>query len=656
MAVSAMDQDGDWRKFVLAHGWRASQWDLAVVLDRSAAEIERLRRTGACRRLAKAKNFTELFSLWHGRAPTDEEWPAPRKSGVGSSYEWQAPEVALLASLVGRLGVTDIARVLTKRLQQVTGDRGARRTRNSVQTRVNQIGLQASDVVGGITTKQAAREIGSLAVIHHAIHKKQLRPNRVGRLWVIPHDAWKAWKAKRVFPPKGYVRLSAIREALGIRSDKTSEFARMGYIPTATRCIAFGTKGPSTQYGTWYIDAKIAAQLIKDRRAGRAMPWHGKVMPDNVRATFKLWQKRKHPASCKTCAEIWGKRGAPRSFEDYERRYPPLAHGAKRHLTRRWSPGLTMRQVAQLCGCSASRVRRAILNGALTASGQGRRQYVSRTDATRWRARRCPTGEHDRSWISLETARKQYLFTLRELRAFIRQKKLKSKIGTFGASRGVVYVARHQCAQCRERIGFTLQEAALRVGVSVPRLEQLLEGIQWRKATGIPLATVQAVKKRLESCEGYSLEEAATEVKMPIRWIMARIKDGTIKVSRAKWDRRRVYITAPMLGRLKEAKKLPAGRVRLGEEWLRLSDAAGEAGVSAATIMQWSKRRELKRRTSRIGWRYHRDAVRARSRRYWRRVRFHRAEPPEWLRCEMTSQTASATRGCYVKAGMQAAI
>lgn len=626
----------DWQRFVLAYGWRASAWDLAAVVSKTAEEIERIRRTGAGMRLDKAKDFAELFSLWHGRPPNDDEWPAPRKVGVASSYEWQAPEVALLASLVGRLGCDDIARVLTKRLRQITGDPRARRTRNAVQTRINKIGLQSSDVVGGITTKEAAREIGSLAVIHHAIRKKQLRPLRVGRLWVIPRDAWQAWKAKRVLPPKGYIRLSSIREALAIRSDKTSEFARMGFIPTARRCLTYGTNGPSTQYGTWYIDAKVAKQLIKDRRAGRPMPWHGKVIPDNVRATFKLWQKRRHPTSCKTCAEIWGKQGAPRSFADYEVRYPPLAHGAKRHLTRPWSPGLTMRQVAQMCGCSASRVRRAILNGALTVSREGRCHYVSRTDAARWRARRCPTGEHDRSWISLETARKQYMFTRHQLQGFIKSKKLKSRTGTFGAARNVMYVSRHQCSQLRERIGFTAQEAALRVGVSVPRLHQLLEGVHWHKTDRIPLATVQAVKKRLESREGYSLDEAAAKARMPIQWVKARIKDGTIKLARAKWDRRRVYVTAPMLERLKEAKKSPIARDRMGDEWLRLSDAAGEAGVSATTIMQWAKRRELKRRRSRIGWRYHRDAVRARSRRYWRNIRFHRATAPEWFRSETT--------------------
>ena len=133
--------------------------------------------------------------------------------------------------------------------------------------------------------------------------------------------------------------LTSIKKALSIRSDKLSEFARAGHIPTAKRCNPYGTKGPSTQFGTWWIDKKVAAKLVADRRAGRPMPWHGKPNPDNLRVTFKLWQKRKHPASCKTCAAIWGKKGAPRTFDDYALRYPPLAHGAKTASNPSLEPG-----------------------------------------------------------------------------------------------------------------------------------------------------------------------------------------------------------------------------------------------------------------------------------------------------------------------------
>jgi transcriptional regulator with XRE-family HTH domain len=624
--------NADWEQFILAHGWRASGHELAAVVGQPVEEVERVRRTGACTRLPKSKGFAELFSRWHGRAPTDEEWPIPRKMGARDTYAWQGREMAFLATLVGQLGNDEIAIILTNRLRKLTGDRRAKRNRVAVQVRVNKIGMQSSDVVGGITTTQAGREVGSFAVVYQAIQKKQLRPFRVGCRLVIPHAVWEAWKAKRVFPPEGYVLMSSIRELLSIRSDKLSEFARMGYIPTAKRCNPYGTKGPSTQFGTWWIDRKVAKKLVADRRAGRFMPWHGKPNPDNLRVTFKLWQKRKHPASCKTCAMIWGKKGAPRNFDDYVLRYPSLAFGAKRHLTRPWTPGLTLPEVATYAHRSLNHVLRSIKNGTLETSGEGRRRYVTRTDATRWRARRCPTGDGEQSWVSISTARKRYLFALSELRDFIAKKKLKSNTGTFGAARGIVYVSRHQCRRLREKLGFTERQAARLAGVSVARMRTLLRGVNWRKATGIPLWTVQAAIKRLKSRQGYTLSEAARAIGMPVQWVHARKLDGTIKVLRAKWDRRRVYITEPMLRRLKQAKRKPVKRERLSAEWLRLSDAAYEAGVSISTVIHWAEQGEMERRRARGRWRYRRGAVRSRARRYWRTVRFHRATPPDWLR------------------------
>ncbi|MHB8388339.1 MAG: helix-turn-helix domain-containing protein [Acidiferrobacteraceae bacterium] len=636
MTVHALD--ADWQQFILDNGWRASIHALTRVTGRSAEDIAQVRRTGACTRLARREGFANLFTLWHGRPPTDGEWPAPRKRGCGG-YEWQAPELALLASLIGRLGIVEIAQILTRRLRERTGDHNAERSRQAVQIRANKIGMQSSDVLGGITTTEAGREIGSLAIIHQNIRSKRLHAVRVGRLLVIPHAAWKEWKSKRVFPPEGYVPLRTIREALSIRSDKLSEFARMGYVPTAVRCNPFGTQGPSTQFGTWYVDPKVAAQILADRRAGRPMPWHGKPMADNLRATFKRWQARRHPASCATCADIWGKTGAPRSYADYERRYHPLAHGAKRHLTRPWSPGLTIQEVAAAAGCSVTYVRRAIENGVLVSTRQGRCQYIARTDATRWRARKCPTGDSKKSWISLRTAHKQYCFTPKELRGFMASGVLQSKTGTAGAMRGIIYVSRHQCGQLREKIGFTEEQAARRAGVTVPRLRRLLAGVDWRKAEGIPLVAVQAVIKRLESREGYTLPEAAAALGTTVPWVLARKEDGTIKVSQAKWDRRRIYISEPMFQRLKAAQRRPGRREPLNADWLRLSDAAHEAGVSTTTLMHWNERGALDRRRSRIGWRYHRAAVRACARRYWPSVRFHRANPPDWLRGESVPMT-----------------
>lgn len=280
-------EDG-WERFILTHGWRAPVHWLAAVTGRPVEDIERVRRTGACLHRSKAHGFADLFSLWNGRQPRDEDWPAPRRSGGQATYEWLVPELVLLGSLVGTLGAAEIAQVLTARLRQITGDTGAVRSPAAIITRMHALGLQTSDVLGGITTQQAGREVNSVSVVHQAITRGQLPARRVGRLWVIGHEEWAAWKATRVFPPDGYVPLSTLRKPLAIRSDKLSEFARRGQVPTAIRCTLYGTKHQSTQFGTWYLDAKVAQAMIADRQAGRPMPWHGKPNPDNLRISFQL--------------------------------------------------------------------------------------------------------------------------------------------------------------------------------------------------------------------------------------------------------------------------------------------------------------------------------------------------------------------------------
>lgn len=623
-----------WEAFVLANGWRASSCHLGHVLGRSVAEVECVRRTGACTRLTKGKDFAELFTLWHGRAPDDHEWPAPRK--WANTYEWQAPELAFLASVVGRLSATEIVTAISARLREITGDPEAARNRNAVQLAINRIGLQSYDVIGGITTSQAGREIGSSTIVHQSIRDKKLRAFRVGRLWVIPRDAWEEWKAQRTFPPKGFVQLTTLKQPLGIKSDKLSEWARAGLVPTAIRCNPYGKgeKVRSTQYGTWWIDPKQARKLITDRRAGKAMPWHTKSDPHNLQVTFKLWQQRQHPKTCETCAVIWGEPGAPKTFSDYCLRYPPLAHGAKRHLTRPWTPGLTLAEVAEACGCSVPTVTYAIKTGMLAARKEGRTTYVTRTAATRWKARHCPSGDGSKSWIAIDTARDRFLFTAPELRAFMADGRLQSHSGIEGAAAGVTYVSIQQCRELREQIGFTEEQAAARVGVTVARFRHLLAGVDWRQAAQIPLVTVQAVIKRLQSSQGYTIEEAVTELQMPKEWVLARRDDGTIRVSRAPWDDRRLYITEPMMQRLRDAKGLPVKRERLGPDWLLQSFAAQEAGISSGMICKWADAGELDRRPTSTGWRYHREAVRARARIYWTSPRLTRAIPPGWLQEE----------------------
>lgn len=632
--------DRAWEDFVIAHGHQAVTTHLAFVLGQPVAEIRRLRTAGVCPKGGRRKTFPELFRLWYGREATDDEWPVPAKVGRGG-YEWQGPELALLASLVGRIGKPEIAQVLTERLRRLTGDATATRNPTSVQIAIGRIGMQTKDVVGGITVAEAGREIGSLPVVHQAIRKGDIRAQRVGRAWVIPHETWAAWKARRVFPPAGYVPLTTLKQPLAIRSDKLSEFARMGYVPTAVRCNPYGTGLPSTRFGTWYIDPKVAEELVADRHAGRPMPWHGKALADNLRVTYRLWQQRKHPSGCKTCAEIWGRDGAPRSFEEYTERYPALAHGAKRHLTLPWAPSLTVPEVARKAGCAVSCVRRAVANGTVNVQRHAGESYITKTDATRWVSRGCPAGDDDRSWVSLATASKRYLFTARELDVFVAAGRLKAKAGTTGAMRGVVYVASQQCAKLREEIGFTETEAARRAGVSVSELRHALVGVNWRGTGAIPLVTVQAVIKRLQSRPGLTIEDAAEAVGQDSEWVRARIKDGTVRVLRRRWDQGHPYLSEPMVRRLRDAAASAPPPESPGADALRLSEAAREAGVTTGTILKWANSGELHRFQSRSGWRYLREAVRTRARLYWRHVHFHRANPPEWLRAE-TRQSGNA--------------
>ena len=630
-----------WKQFVIEHGWRVIASDLAFVTGEPIQEVIKLRGMGVCTPLAQPHGFAALFALWNGREPLEDEWPAPRRYRERRGYEWQPPELTLLASLVGSFGAAEIAQILTERLRRITGDPGAIRKAQAVQLAINRIGLQSKDVVGGITTAEAGKEIGSLTIINQAIAKGDLKGMRVGRRWVIPHAAWAAWKAKRTFPPEEFIPLRSLKEPLSIRSDKLSEFARMGYVPSAVRCNPYGTKGPSTQFGTWFIDPVVAEQLIADRHAGRAMPWHGKPLEDNLRVTFKLWQARQHPAGCRICAELWGKGRAPKQFEDYARRYPPLAHGAKRHLTVPWTPGLTLDEVAQKAKCDRARVQRAVATGMLDATKHGRTKYVTKTDATRWVTRKCPVGARETSWISLPTAAKLYLFSNSQLKQFIATKKLKTRIGTAGAQRDILYVAKDQCSRLRQSIGFSEQEAARRVGVTMARLRELLVGVNWRKSNAIPLVTVQAVIKRRQSQPGYIFEQAAEILGKPVSWIEARQGDGTIRVLQTKWAPTRIYLSEPMMTRLRKFAEPQQGPEKLSAEWLRLSDAAFEAGVTTSTIIKWAETGALDRRQFKKGWRYHRDHVRAQARLYWQTIRFHRATPPDWLQAEQFARQAA---------------
>ena len=107
-----------WKQFVVEHGWRATASDLAFVTGESIEEVLKFRAVGLCKPLAAANGFAELFALWNGREPLEEEWPAPKKYRDRRGYEWQAPELALLARLVGSFGTAADELVQTDVVEQ----------------------------------------------------------------------------------------------------------------------------------------------------------------------------------------------------------------------------------------------------------------------------------------------------------------------------------------------------------------------------------------------------------------------------------------------------------------------------------------------------------------------------------------------------------
>lgn len=630
--------DMDRIKFIASYGGGAAAADLAHVLGMSIEDVRAARSAGCRRRDGQAPGFAELFTLFHGRAPEDSDWPPPLKIRPGH-YRWDQPELTLLATLVGELSYDDIAQVLTERLRKITGDPAAVRNKQGVILAANRMGLVSTDVIGGITVAVAGREIGSVEAVRTAVAAKRLAMRRVGRLLVIPHAEWERWKATIVHPPEGYVQLSTLRAQLGISSDaKLPEFAKLGYIPTAIRCNPYGTQAGTTQFGTWYVDAVVAKQLLADRKSGRAMPWHGKALPDNLKVTFRKWQERQHPAHCQVCQSIWGNLGAPRSFEDFCERYPPLQHGQKRHLTMVFRQGLTLAEAATATGASVHLVRRAIANGMMRADVVGRTAYLSKTEVTRWKARRCPTGTSSKSFISIATALADYGFTAAELQRAIQSGRIQGKLETNGPGRGQAYVVRQQCALYREEVGFTEAQAIARVGVSRERFRELLAGVDWRVKKGaaarIPLATVQAVIKRNASARGYTIEQAAIALAKTEEWVRGHIAAGTVRVARASWDARRLYLTAPMFRRLQAAAKTGAvpAPPKPASDLMTGGQAAMYAGVSTTTLLRWVDEARLPRHHLGASWGYRTSEVRRVAARYWdsRLAGRSRLRAPEW--------------------------
>jgi hypothetical protein len=305
---------------------------------------------------------------------------------------------------------------------------------------------------------------------------------------------------------------------------------------------------------------------------------------------------------------------------------------------------LSIPDTARHCRTTAAIVRTAIANGTLAATQVEGRTYVSRTDATRWLARRCPTGDGAKSWLSLDTAQRLYLFEPAELRQLIANGTLRCKLGTEGAMRGKQYVLRHQCGQYRERTGFTLAEAVRRVGVDEGRMLELLAGASWRQRDErIPLETIKTIIKRLASSPGYSVHDAAAMLRVTRAWVMARVEDGTIRLTTDKWDSGEPRITPPMFERLRAAKDRPPLRRGLDPtRWCGLSQAAIEAGVTAATLVKWAAAGEVKRARDNGRYRYELTSLRQRALEYWQTCRFTRADRPAWVAEQLAPALAEA--------------
>ena len=125
--------------------------------------------------------------------------------------------------------------------------------------------------------------------------------------------------------------------------------------------------------------------------------------------------------------------------------------------------------------------------------------------------------------------------------------------------------------------------------------------MNWRGTGAIPLGTVQAVIKRLQSKPGDMIEEAAEALGRDAAWLGDMIDDGTVHPLRQHWDMERLYRSEPMPRRLRGAATSPRAPAVPEGDWLRVGGAAFEAGVATTTIVKWAECSELTRIRTAIG-------------------------------------------------------
>lgn len=614
-----------WQDFVLEHAQGLRHDATAHIVGVTEQEVRQIRyQAGAsnCRRLER---FAEVFKLWHGRDPQDSDWPVPRREGSSRCYQWHPPELALLVSQIGLLGPNEIATLLTHRLRKVTGDPRAARSRSAVMVRIQQLGLQVSDLQGAITVAEAAHQLRGRTPIDKAIKRGELVARRVGKYLALDLRSWKAWLEKRDIAPPGSVRLSTLKGPLGIKSDKLSEWARAGLIPDTVRVNLCGD-GPTTQFGTWFILETTAKRLIADRAAGRPMPWAGKPYASNLATTWALYSKRRHHESCPDCSRIWSGLPAPRNLEEFSERYPPLTLSAKRHLTSNLSRGFTVMAAASYASCKTADVSAALRKGLLKRT----RGRITLAELQAWMGKGRPTGRTPLQWIAEETAMQRYGVTRQELRQI---QEITSR-----ESNGVREYSRVQCA---EHFGpdYTRIRAARVLGVTPHKLDALCNGLEWQRHDIVTQSMMIQLRRRMEHSQGDTPTSAAKRLSVPLASVQAAIDEGVIEPLRSSHDAALLIITPPMLRVLRAHLRKPS--LPKPPPGLTLMEASRHAGVSTATLLKWCNDGEVRYRGAQPGRVYDPASVEARAREYWANARSGRQydkRRPSWISAPETSR------------------
>lgn len=608
-----------WQEFIVRCGRGALTRELAVVVGQPEAAVRALRAAVPCAGDGRRQGFVALFSRWRGRSPREDEWPIPSRARRG--YVWQAPELALVARLAGRVSTAELAAVLTARLRERTGDPKAVRDRPAVQGAANRLSVRLSDLVGGLTVRAAGRRLGSQTVVQQAVAAGRLRSFRVGRRYVIPRRAFEAFLAARDAPPAGWVRLTTLRPALGIRSDsKLPEYAKLGHIPQTVFVRSSHA---------WFIAPEAARRILADVRRGRPLPWHGKPLPGNTAATWRKWRRRRH-RRCRDCRRIW--RGpAPRSFAEFARRYPPLSYGAKRHLTRQLWPGLSTSDAARKAGCEPGAVGRACRRGLLPALRRRGRWVIRQVDLTRWVWRGRPVGARRCAAVSFRTARRWYGLSPERLQRGLKSGELKTVRVAAGPSRGQVFLVRQPLAELARREGCSHATAARRLGMTVATLRKELARFAWRAPARVPEATMNALRNRLEGRRrfGVTIARAARAVRKTVPWVRAMIRAGVARPLRGQ-EGDALRLSLRSVEKLRAARSLET-RGRPAGTWLGVHAAALHCHVSIGTAAKWGRRHEVTRKRGPRGWRYSKRTLERRARAYWRTCRWRFPDPPAWV-------------------------